>query len=245
MRRLLVVLLSVGCLAAVPLAAAGASQPHGYRGVSGFHGYGGPPADNAPSSVVFPPQSQPLGLSYSKWAARWSQWAFGTPTPENPLADPAANCNVAQRGPAFFLPAPSGPGTLATCTVSAGEPILLTPAGTIETPGEGVANTFPAVLAAAKAGTDVITNIAATLDGRSLPIQGFRTASPFVLFLPSDNILGGPAGPNLAAINGYFLMLKPLCGGTHTITTTDTFSDGSTADITITLKVLGPQPHWG
>ena len=77
------------------------------------------------------------------------------------------------------------------------------------------------------------------LDGKQLPVAGFRTASPFVIFLPADNILDSPAGPTLAAIDGYFLMLKPLRVGTHTVTTSDAFSDGSTADITITVHVVG------
>jgi hypothetical protein len=237
MRRVLVVLLSVGCLAALPLASAGATGYPGSPGGSGSPGYG------AHGSVaVYPPQSRPLGLSYPTWATRWSQWAFGTPLPGNPLADPT-NCNVAQRGPTFFLPAPSGPGTVSTCTVPAGEPLLLAPAGNLYTPGDGVANTVPALLAAAKAATDGLTDVGATLDGRSLPVQQFRTASPFVLVMPSDNLLGIGAGPTLAAIDGYFLLLQPLCSGTHTITTTDTFPDRSTADITITVKVVGSHSH--
>src|SRR5580693_2944856 len=128
MRRVLVILLSVGCLVVAPVTSAGASD----RG----------------SSAVFEPQSHPYGLSYSQWAERWSQWAFGTPTSENALANPA-NCNFNQRGPAFMLPAASGPGVVATCTVAAGEPLLLAPAGNLYTPGDDL-NTYPQLLAAAK-----------------------------------------------------------------------------------------------
>jgi hypothetical protein len=227
MRRLLVILLSVGCLVVAPVMWAGASESQNLDG----HG----------SSAVFAPQSYPYGLSYSQWAVRWSQWAFGTPTPQNALADPA-NCNVNQRGPVFMLPAATGPGVVATCTVPAGEPMLLAPAGSLYTPGDGL-NTYPQLLAAAKAEVDGLTGVSASLDGTSLPTQPFRTASPFVLFLPSNNILGMSGGPTRAAIDGYFLMLRALPPGTHVIKAADTFPDGTSADITITVTVVGHGFH--
>jgi hypothetical protein len=67
MRRVLVILFSVACLVVAPVMSAAASESPGLDG----HG----------SSAVFEPQSHPYGLSYSQWAVRWSQWAFGTPTP--------------------------------------------------------------------------------------------------------------------------------------------------------------------
>jgi hypothetical protein len=223
MRRYFVILsLVAACLLVTPLGPAGASEGRSWNAHV--------------SAAVFAPQSRPYGLSYSQWAARWSQWAFGTPTPQNALADPA-NCDVAQRGPAFMLPAASSPGVVASCSVPSGEALLLPPAGNLYTPGDGL-NTYSQLLAAAKAATDGLTKVSASLDGAPLPTQPFRTASPFVLFLPSDNILGVSAGPTRAAIDGYFLMLKPLCAGTHIIRAADTFPDGTSADITITVHVI-------
>jgi hypothetical protein len=223
MRRVAVILLSLGCLVVGPVMSAGASQSDGWAGPG--------------SSAVFAPQSHPYGLSYSQWSARWSQWAFGTPTPQNALANPA-NCNLNQRGPVFMLPTATGPGVVATCTVPAGEPMLLAPAGSLYTPGDGL-NTYPQLLAAAKADTDGLTSVSASLDGTSLPTQPFRTASPFVLFLSSDNILGMSGGPTRAAIDGYFLMLRALPPGIHVIKGADTFPDGTSDDITITVNVVG------
>ena len=125
MRRALVVLLSAGFLTVAPLATAEEVGASGVAPPPALLGQGAP--------AVYPPGSAPLGISYARWAAQWSQWAFGTPTPQNPLAD-LANCNVGQRAPAFFLPAPSGPNATTTCTVRAGEPLLLFPGGTIVHP---------------------------------------------------------------------------------------------------------------
>jgi hypothetical protein len=221
MRRLAVFLLAVGLLASVPLATASASAV-GSR------------------SAVFPPTFHPNGSTYATWSTRWSQWAFGTPLRRNPLANPA-NCNVAQHAPVFFLPAPSGPGATTTCTVPAGEAVLLAPGGNIVTPRHGNSGRITKLLASAKADTDALTNVSASLDGTNLSVQSFRTASPFVLLLPNHNLLGVPGGPTLAAIDGYFVMLRPLSVGTHTITTTDTFPNGTTDDISITLDVVGGQ----
>ena len=217
MRRLVVVLLSMGLVAGVPAMSASA-------------------AGATARTVVFAPTSHPDGVSYATWSTRWSQWAFGTPVGRNPLANPA-NCNVAQHVPAFFLPAPSGPGMAATCVVPAGEALLLAPAGNLATPDHG-SGRIPRLLASAKADTDRLTGIAATLDGSPLPVSAYRTASPFVLVLPRNNLLGVAGGPTLAAIDGYFLMLRPLAVGSHTVTTTDTFPDGSTASIVITVQVV-------
>jgi hypothetical protein len=217
MRRLAVVLSSVGLLATVSFASAGAA-----------HAGTGP--------RLFGPTSHPYGASYPVWASRWSQWAFGTPIRRNPLAN-LADCDVAQHAPVFYLPAPSAPDGTTTCTVPAGEAVLVAPAGNIVTPNHG-GGRIAKLLASAQADTDALTNISASLDGTPLPVQDFRTASPFVLFLPKNNLLGGASGPTLAAIDGYFVMLKPLAVGTHTVTTSDTFPDGSTADISITLEVV-------
>ncbi len=218
MRRLAIVLLAVSLVAGAALASAGASG-----------------ADSR--SAVFPPTAHPYGATYATWSTRWSQWAFGTPIRRNPLADPV-NCDVAQHAPVFFLPAPSGPGVRTTCTVSAGQALLVAPGGNIVTPNHGNAGRIAKLLASAKADTDGLSGISASLDGTPLPASLFRTASPFVLFLPKNNLLGGPTGPTLAAIDGYFLMLRPLAVGTHTITTSDTFPDGTTDDISITVLVV-------
>jgi hypothetical protein len=191
--------------------------------------------------AVFGPQSHPFGLTYSQWATRWSQWAFGTPTPQNSLANPA-NCNAAQGGPVFWLPASSTPGVVASCTVPAGTALLLTPARYLAATVTGDGNAFPELIASAKAGVDSITESSVSLDGRPLPVERFRTASPFVLRLPRVNLFGVFGGPGKAAIDGYFLMLKPLSVGTHVIKAAESFSDGTSADITITVTVTR-RPH--
>jgi hypothetical protein len=57
--------------------------------------------------------------------------------------------------------------------------------------------------------------------------------------LPPDNVFGLPAGFVLdpCADEGYFLMVKPLPPGTHTIAFTGTFAGAPPVDVTWTVTV--------
>jgi hypothetical protein len=217
MRRVLVIVTLAVVLLAVP---AGASS-----GRSGKDG-----------RLYFTSGSRPFGTSFSQWSARWSEWAFGLPVPRNPLADPA-NCNVGQHGPVFLLPAAIGPDTVASCSVPEGKGVLVTPGGSITSTATGDGTTGRQLAKAAKAATDVLSDFSASVDGVALPVTRFRTSALFTLALPRNNLFGVPGGDTRAAINGYFMILKPLPVGTHTITESDTFADGSIDNITITVNV--------
>jgi hypothetical protein len=49
-------------------------------------------------------------------------------------------------------------------------------------------------------------------------VQAFRTQSPFFSFTtPPNNILGSSGGPGMSVSDGYWLMLRRLSPGKHTI----------------------------
>jgi hypothetical protein len=70
------------------------------------------PASNTSSSIaIFPPDSQPYGLSYGEWTAKWWQWVHSIPTGNNPQLDQTGeDCAQAQNqtGPVWFLAGTSG-----------------------------------------------------------------------------------------------------------------------------------------
>src|SRR4029077_20020533 len=64
----------------------------------GGHGNG------CPMVGVYPPGSNPLGVTYGEWTARWWQWLLSIPGPVNTNLDTTgANCAQGQSGPVWFL----------------------------------------------------------------------------------------------------------------------------------------------
>ncbi len=51
---------------------------------------------------VLPPESNPFGLTYGEWAARWWQWAFSLPATHHPGFG-TTECSAGQSGPVWFL----------------------------------------------------------------------------------------------------------------------------------------------
>ena len=53
---------------------------------------------------IVPIKSHPFGNTYGEWAAKWWQWALGTPARINPLFDATGEfCDAGQKGPVWFL----------------------------------------------------------------------------------------------------------------------------------------------
>jgi hypothetical protein len=84
-----------------------------------------------PNPGVHPPNSNPYGLSYGEWSARWWQWLLQIPAATNPNLDPTgAHCAEGQSGQVWFLAGTFGtlPSPIVRdCTVPAGKSLLLSP----------------------------------------------------------------------------------------------------------------------
>ena len=186
------------------------------------------------SSAVYPPGNSVSGLSYDEWSATWWQWLLAIPTgpgnDQNPQDQPtgAVDCSIHQSGPVWFL-AGSGSGTTVTRTCSSNisstvslmfplinvecstqdqPPFNCTDAASCRRCAASFANYIgPATLHASVDGVEVLNSG-----------QGFRAQSPFFNFTtPTNNILFSAGGPGMSVSNGYWMMLKPLSPGRHTI----------------------------
>jgi hypothetical protein len=81
-----------------------------------------------PNPGIAPPGSNPHGLSYGEWNARWWQWAFSAQVPVNPVLDSTGtHCAEGQTGQVWFLAGTfGGPGTTTrSCTVPLGQALLV------------------------------------------------------------------------------------------------------------------------
>lgn len=178
--------------------------------------------------------------TYRHLSAQWWQWALSIPPSENPLADATGEkCMVGQHGSVWFLAGVfnSGEPTVRTCTVPKGKALFfpIVNSVNVDTPnicGQGSAHaSVDDLRAGAAAFIDGATKLSAEVDGK--PIRNLRRvkSNVFAVALPEDNLfdkpcmdafgadLGNvPAGAFAPAVDdGYYLKLKPLKAGTHTV----------------------------
>jgi hypothetical protein len=192
----------------------------------------------ADGASVFRPGSEPYGAHYPVWAARWGRFAFQTPVPKNPLAHPEL-CGANRYGVRFMSAANGGTTATIRCRLPEGTPILMTPGGGLCSGVTDNLFTRRELAACANQFVDGITNVRLRVDGeRVRRIWAFRVTSPLVtLDLPTDNLFGVPAQTTPMVLAGWFVMLRPLPVGSHTLVAHDEFG-GATAQLTVKLTVV-------
>lgn len=186
---------------------------------------------------VFAIDSQPYGLTYGQWSAKWWQWAFSQTTFDN--------CPN-ESGPVWFLVAP----THSNCIIPANTAIMFptfnvewsaveavaqgnqTPGQTCLVPTHPNGTSYAALLACARAQANNATQSGAKLeadvDGRMLQsLTDYRAHSPpppFTFTTVNGNPFGLCLLPNVkcpltssAAADGFWIMLMPLSPGKHTL----------------------------
>jgi hypothetical protein len=204
-----------------------------------------------PNPQVLPTNSNAYGNSYGEWSARWWQWVLSVPEATNPNLDTTgANCAQAQAGQVWFLAATFGGSAVRDCTVPSGRflffPVLNTVFGAAtfdcEPTNPGVPCDVNTLRAAAAAAEDNPTTLEASVDGVPLNnLSDYRVQSPvFSLTLPTGAVFGLPSGTFAPVVSdGYWLMLRPLSAGPHTIHFRAVSNTGFETEVTYHLTV-GP-----
>jgi hypothetical protein len=208
---------------------------------------GASPAFAGEPAPVFAPQVRPFGLTYGQWAAQWWRWGLSQPGAA-PLVDASgAHCADGQAGPVWFLAGSFAPGAvIRSCTVPAGKALLFP----VVNDGAFAFPTDPAdqrteqfLRGQVDPPARAATGLAATIDGVGVPDIKARYFEDSVLFsvtVPADNIFGLPGGTVVGpdADAGYYLMVRPLPPGRHTIHFTGTLPDFAlTLDVTDHITV--------
>jgi hypothetical protein len=206
--------------------------------------------------VVFDADEAPFGTSYSQWTARLWQHMLSIPTPLNQFTEGVLNaCWSGQSGPAWFLVGKLfvGGTTIRSCTVPADKALFFPVYNSVQinTPdicGQVGAMTVRQMRANAAGGLLALTTMSVELDGH--PIAGLREhhhkSQVFDVALPEDNVFnqfcGGPGSVpggvyEPSVDDGYYLMLKPLSEGGHTLRIRSADSNGFDQDVTYHLSV--------
>jgi hypothetical protein len=182
-----------------------------------------------PNPKVFPPNSRPYGLTYGQWSAAWWQWAIAIPMDNSPLFDPTGeNCDEGQSGPVWYLAGSFGGDATRDCNIPLGKAILFPVINGECSTIEGNGTTEEELRACAKTQADTMNVVQASIDGVDIenldpPDSPYRVQSPLFTFaLPPDDVLGLNTGDSVvtspSVADGYWIMLKPLSPGEHTLT---------------------------
>lgn len=174
---------------------------------------------NANPGIVAP-NKKAYGKTYGQWAAAWQQWAFGVPAAQSPFLDETgASAAAGQSGPVWFLAGNFGGETERDITVPPGRSLFFPVVNSFFIRTEPTEPTDINGIRAILQGF-LPTSYSCEIDGRSVvDLEDYYTESPlFNETLFADNLFGldpGVYGPAMSI--GYYLMVKPLRPGKHTI----------------------------
>lgn len=168
----------------------------------------------------------PYGTTYGEWTVKWWQWALSIPKSISPLIDEnGKNADVNQpKKDVWFLA-----GIFATedstvephreTTIPYDRSILLPvincEANPIEYPH---LKTEEDLIKHVTQDTNTIVRKDVFVNGKRVPSQRVPSDPPiFTLLIHDDNGLGVKGGTTKAAADGYYVFLKPLPNGEHSI----------------------------
>jgi hypothetical protein len=175
---------------------------------------------------IFPPGSNPYGLSYSEHVKRFWKWILAIPENNNPFNDPTGEkCATDQSNTSssvFYL-APNGGGhSERTCKVPVGKglviPVMHVEYSQFEAPGASADD----LSVSAKKDQDKVNSLYLKIDNKEYMMNNltkYRThTEPFETTWPDKALFGIDKGGNSTVVaDGWYIITEPLTKGNHTI----------------------------
>lgn len=233
-----------------------------------------PPAGHGGGSIVNPnprylygKNSHPFGASIITWAQRQTEWVYEQPYATNPIFDQTgADAGNLQQGPVWYIPPIQNANLVSSGTrtfsmpahraifLDIGEDVMDYPClgdpSFAPAPGQSLynfllENDLPIM--------NSVNDLSVTLDGHAMQdVLSYRYISPRVFLLTGnltlqstyDSCITGTPQP--AIVDGFYMMLKPLAPGHHTLVVYGTNTFGAvktyTYNITVTASDRGDAP---
>lgn len=179
---------------------------------------------NNVNSFLFGPKERPFGHSWRFWTTRWWQWFLSIPKANSPaITDTDEKSWVQQLDPNVWFLASTIDGSIErTIKIPSGKAILFPVINvTISYSEDQALKTDADMISFVKRHMDDIVKKQASIDGEDLFIsEEFRVKSPpFDFSYPPNNIFGAQEGPTRGVGDGYWIFMRSLQPGEHTIRT--------------------------
>lgn len=193
----------------------------------------------------FPPIEKVEGKTYAEWSATWWQWVCAVPKDRNPLIDAKGeHAGSAQFGPVFFLAGTfKNEAMKRTSEVPAERPILVPLLNMLANDAFGIWKDDQ-LTAQVKEALDTATDLRLLVDGKPVEkLERFRVRTGVFKFSgpekADDAVHPSIFGKQRAVSDGYWVMLKPLSLGEHTIEFGGKMKKPEfTSDISYKIKVV-------
>jgi hypothetical protein len=199
---------------------------------------------------VFAPGDLIAGKTYADMSAAWWQWALAIPKADNPIE--GQDCAVGQSGDVWFL-AGSDMSTsqMRTCQIPEGKIVFFPIVNQICFPCPETFGCANKTKAALQACTNLKgTNLSVKIDDTSIPgLDSFKFASDIFSFQGNSsdpifdcigpvaaNSCGIPVGDRYGLSQGYWIAVRPLAKGMHTLSLHGEIK-GFAQDLTYTITV--------
>jgi hypothetical protein len=182
---------------------------------------------------VMPIQSNAFGKSYGVWGQEFAQWLFQFSGGDFPLFQPSGDtdCGISQSGKVWFLYGLLDGDVERNCTIPTGKALFISVNSVLSfVPLYG--NTEEAIREDAARDLAGVDTLVFSIDGVPIDPFSYRATSPeggFIFSIQEGSILnefGLQAGDyDPAIVDGYYMMLRPLSVGEHTVQWSSSGSD--------------------
>lgn len=215
-------------------------------------------ADNNNHGKVVAPGEEYKGKSYNELVSKWANWLATEPIATNPAFDPDGRyCGLNQDGKVWFLASTFSGVADRTCEIPGGKALFISLGGVFlsfapdfPAPGDSclqMSTSVERVRCDVAKGVPVAPDVKfeASLDGQPITdLFAYRAQSVpggFTMRIPNPSLLTDfgltPGDRTPAVADGYFLLIKPLHHGTHTLSVKMINPDLSERGVNYTLIV--------
>jgi hypothetical protein len=175
--------------------------------------------EKAPS--LFQASSSPFGISFPEWTARWWRWLLRIPSKICPAVDTTGHfCSQSQDDLNVWFLAGTLGGFATRCCIIPSRRGILFPVINYEASfaDEPLLKTKFELEERCREEMDKIADLSLSVDGCPVEIGDYRVSSPaFEIKIERDNCLHVRPGLTSLASDGYWLFLRPLEKGKHSI----------------------------
>ncbi len=175
-------------------------------------------ASPAADAQLVPPDQPVAGLRQDEWSRAWWQWAASFAHEDSPVADRTGeHCAARQSGDVWFLAGTYGTRrTVRTCTVPAGKHLFFPLINYVVMRRPTGTTSCAAVTRSAAEVTDDASGLLLDVDGVRFPdLVRHRQATRDCFDIGALTQPRTRVYPTAA--NGYYVMLRPLAPGRHTL----------------------------